>query len=261
MKLPFYQVDAFADELFKGNPAGVCICDEPLDEKTMQRIATENNLSETAFITKRGDEYDIRWFTPTVEVDLCGHATLASAHVLFNQLHSEEDSIVFHSKSGYLQVSTFHSIISMDFPSIPLPKVEPDDFLSKALGTTPKELYKGENYLAVYDLQRDVEAMHPNFSQLKALDAQGVIVTAPSSVKGVDFVSRYFAPSVGINEDPVTGSAHSSLAPYWSARLEKTSLHALQVSKRGGEIFCEHRGDRVVISGKAITYLTGTIEL
>ncbi len=261
MKIPFYQVDAFTGELFKGNPAGVCICDQPLDEKTMQKIATENNLSETAFITKKGEDFEIRWFTPTVEVDLCGHATLASAHVLFHHRGYEEESIVFHSKSGYLQVSTFHSMISMDFPSIPLPKIEIEEYLSKALGVAPKEVYKGENYLAVYELQRDIESMHPNFSQLKALDAQGVIVTAPSNVKGIDFVSRYFAPSVGINEDPVTGSAHSTLAPYWSARLQKTSLHALQVSKRGGEIFCEHRGERVVISGKAVTYLTGVIEL
>lgn len=259
MILPLYQVDAFTGKLFAGNPAAVCPLESWLGDRQMQSIAAENNLSETAFFVRNGDVYDLRWFTPACEVDLCGHATLASAFVVLEYLDRSAAAVRFHTKSGELRVRRNGDLLTMDFPARPPQPCDPLPALAEALGKPPRELGAARDYLAVYDSEEDVRSLDPDMRALAAVDHFAVIVTAPG--KDVDFVSRFFAPAEGVDEDPVTGSAHCTLAPYWAQRLGKTSFHALQVSARGGELWCELAGDRVAISGRAVRYLEGTIYL
>lgn len=261
MKIPYYQIDAFTSAAFSGNPAGVCLLDEWLGDETLQAIAEENNLSETAFIVKNGDSYDLRWFTPKIEIDLCGHATLASAFVVFNYIDPSRISVSFNSKSGILSVNKGEKeLLVMDFPSRkPMPCNRPE-VLVLGLGSEPKEILRStRDYLAIFDSEITVRNLEPNQAEISKLDCLGVIVSAPGVE--TDFVSRFFAPEAGVPEDPVTGSAHSTLVPYWAKRLNKNQLHAFQVSKRGGELFCEDRGDRVQIAGNAVAYLEGTITI
>ncbi len=260
MKINIYQVDAFTEKVFGGNPAAVCPLLSWPDDKILQSIATENNLSETAFFVEYEDSFQIRWFTPEVEVNLCGHATLASAHIIFNVLGYTKEIIQFDSKSGLLKVFRNDNLLTLDFPSADLSQAIIKGNFSEAIGKIPIGLFKGNNkLLAVYESEQDIEAINPDFEKLSKLDYMGVIVTAQGNSS--DFVSRFFAPKVGINEDPVTGSAHTLLIPFWADYLNKTELHAYQLSKRSGELFCEYKGDRVWISGHAITYLTGEIEI
>ncbi len=254
MKVPYFHVDAFASELFRGNPAGVCLLREAVEDATLQRIAFENNLSETAFVLPQGEELSIRWFTPTVEVNLCGHATLAAAHVLVTEARCHAP-IRFESASGVLGVSEEGGRLVLDFPARPGKSVAGAGELTPALGAAPREVFKAQDFLCVYERAEDVLALRPDLAAVAALDARGVIVTAPG--EDCDFVSRFFAPGCGIPEDPVTGSAHCTLAPYWAARLGKTALFARQVSARGGELWCELVGDRVRIGGRCLTYLRG----
>lgn len=259
MKIPLYQIDAFTNQLFAGNPAAVCPLENWPDDNTLLSIAAENNLSETAFFVKQKNQYLLRWFTPKVEVDLCGHATLASAYVIFNYLNPALDLIRFETKSGQLIVRREGKFLSMDFPARkPKPCEAPHDLLT-ALNEEPSAVLLARDYLVVYDSQKTVRSIQPNFDLLSKLNALGIIITAPGDT--VDFVSRFFAPKAGINEDPVTGSAHSTLIPYWSDKLNKIKMHAFQVSDRGGELFCENLGDRVKISGQAVKYLEGFVEI
>ncbi|HEY40690.1 MAG TPA: PhzF family phenazine biosynthesis protein [Dehalococcoidia bacterium] len=257
-KIPLYQVDAFTSEVFKGNPAAVCILDEWLDDVGLQSIAAENNLSETAFLVKSDEGFEIRWFTPLVEVPLCGHATLASAFVIFNHLNWPEASVRIQTRQrGLLTVTQKEGLLEMDFPAMMPSTHEIPDGLDNALGHPPLEVLGTERQLlTVFADERTVRELKPDFGLLARYEF-GTIVTAPGSQ--CDFVSRYFAPNVGIPEDPVTGSAHCVLVPYWSQRLGKKQLHARQVSKRGGELFCEDCGERVSIAGRAVLYLEGTI--
>jgi len=252
MFLKFYQVDAFTDLLFGGNPAGVCPLEQWLPDETMQKIAMENNVSETAFFTIEERIYRIRWFTPRVEVNLCGHATLASAHILFNDFSYPGDEITFESKSGKLSVRREGDLLFLDFPcNKPQRASLPEEFV-QALNITPVQCFKGkEDYLLLYKTQREIENLIPDFRKLEKVDARAVIVCAPGD--SVDFVSRFFGPRVGVDEDPVTGSAHTVLIPFWAEKLGKTEMSALQLSKRGGKIFCRHKGERVEIGGKAVT--------
>ena len=258
MKIPIYQIDAFADGPFKGNPAAVCPLDHWLPDTILQCIAEENNLSETAFFVGNAPEYHLRWFTPNTEVDLCGHATLAAAHVIFD-LHPLISTITFHSRSGPLRVAKNNSLLTLDFPSQTLESCQAPDILIQALGIVPQACFRGMDYLAVLPNESDIIELTPNFELLKQLDLRGLIVTAPGT--DVDFVSRFFAPNCGINEDPVTGSAHCMLAPYWGNRLGKSNLAARQLSKRGGRLHCQLSDDRVLISGNTVCYLQGTIDL
>ena len=260
MKQTIYQVDAFASEIFTGNPAAVCILDSWLPDKVMQQIAMENNLSETAFLVKKGNVYEIRWFTPGVEVDLCGHATLASAFILFSELEIPAEKIDFHSpRSGALSVKReSDGQLTLNFPVDTLSLVDPIPQLYDAMGLEAIGTLKGKtDIMLIYGSQEDIESLNPNFFLLKNLDVRGVIATAPG--REVDFVSRFFAPQSGVDEDPVTGSAHTSLTPYWSNALGKNKLTAKQISKRGGELTCRIRGDRVHITGKGILYMKGEI--
>ncbi len=262
MKLRIFQIDAFAERMFTGNPAAVCILDSWIDDNLMQQIAAENNLAETVFAVKNNDRYAIRWFTPEIEVDLCGHATLATAFVLFNHyLPNEKHIEFFSSRSGSLRVEkSENGYLTLDFPADDLTAVDPMPQLYDALGATPEHIFKGKtDYLLVYNNQDEIKDMDPNFFLLNQIDARGIIVTAKG--EEVDFVSRFFAPQAGINEDPVTGSAHTSLTPYWSKILGKDRLTAKQLSKRGGELICENLGTRIKISGKAVSYLIGEIEV
>lgn len=259
MKLDLYQVDAFSSEAFKGNPAAVCPLERWLPDETMQNIAMENNLSETAFFVENEGRYRLRWFTPETEVDLCGHATLASGHVLFNYSGYEQKIIHFDTNSGELTVEREDDLLKMNFSANPAGEVDLPEGMEQALGIRPVECYQAMDYLLVLDTEQQVRAVSPDFTALKKLDSRGVIITAPG--EKVDFVSRFFAPAVGINEDPVTGSAHTTLAPYWSKRLGKNELKARQVSWRGGEMTCIMKGDRVELIGAARMYMTGTIEL
>jgi len=259
MRIPIYQVDAFTGEVFRGNPAAVCPLERWLDEPVMQSIGAENNLAETAFFVARGRDYDIRWFTPLAEIDLCGHATLASAWVVFHCLDAARTSVTFHSKSGPLVVERAGDLVAMEFPSRPPGACEPPAGLAEALGIAPRETLLSRDLLAVLEDESQVHTLKPDFDRIKALGVFGVCVTAPG--KDCDFVSRFFAPLVGVPEDPVTGSVHCTLIPYWSRRLGKKTLHARQVSARGGEIFCEDLGERVIIAGRAAPYLEGSIEV
>lgn len=258
MKIPYYQIDAFTASVFSGNPAGVCLLDEWLEDDILQSIATENNLSETAFVVKEGDAYGLRWFSPKMEVDLCGHATLASAFVLLEYVDPSSGRISFNSKSGLLTVTRSDDLLAMDFPTRRAEACETPELLLKALGSDPVETrFSVRDCLAVFNTEEQVRQLQPDMQSLCKLDSLGIIVTAPGTKS--DFVSRFFAPRAGIPEDPVTGSAHSTLVPYWAERLKKSTLHAFQISKRGGELYCQEHGDRVQIAGKAVMYLQGTI--
>ena len=260
MKIPIYQVDAFTLGPFSGNPAAVCPLDAWLDGATLQSIAAENNLSETAFIVASERGYDLRWFTPAIEVDLCGHATLAAAYVVLNHLQPGLDSVAFETASGTLTVSRDGDRLSMDFPSRAPTPVAVSQELSDALGEAPSEVHMSRDILAVFDDEAAVRRLSPDQARLLALD-EGLGVIASASGNSVDFVSRFFVPKAGIAEDPVTGSAHCTLVPFWAERLGKSKLVAHQVSSRGGELHCEHRGERVIISGRCHLFLTGTIHL
>ena len=261
MKIPIYQVDAFTSKVFSGNPAAVCILDEWIDDRRLQSVAAENNLSETAFLVQNKNDFELRWFTPTTEVELCGHATLASAFVQFFCRGWSEDKIRFQTrKSGQLLVTRKGEVLEMDFPARPVHDLTHPDALSRALGVTLKKVYgSAEDLMAVFDNEKTIKEIRPDFAILEQMDCRGIIVTAPGD--RCDFVSRFFAPKVGVPEDPVTGSAHCVLIPYWATVLGKKELYALQVSKRGGELFCGLAGERVRISGKAILYLEGTITI
>jgi len=259
MKLRIYQIDAFTSKVFGGNPAAVCPLQAWLSDELMQSIANENNLAETAFYVPNGKEYLIRWFTPTVEVDLCGYATLAAAYVLFFLENHAGDAVTFSSpRSGKLTVTRKDDLLTLNFPSDNLVKVEASLMLTDAFNLQPVEILKGKtDYLYCYKTEDEILAIIPNMDHLVKLNARGVIITAPGNE--VDFVSRFFAPQSGVNEDPVTGSAHTSLIPYWSQKLGKTHLTAMQLSKRQGHLTCTYLNDRVEISGKARHYLTGEI--
>jgi PhzF family phenazine biosynthesis protein len=259
MRLPLYQVDAFTSRRFHGNPAAVCPLERWLPDDVMQSIAAENHLSETAFFVADGADYRLRWFTPKVEVDLCGHATLASAHVLFHRLGHAGASVTFRTASGPLVVSRAGDRLAMDFPSRPPRPCAMPAGLDRALGIAPREVLLARDYLAVYDDEAAVRALRPDFAALDDVGGFAVIVTARGT--GADFVSRFFAPRAGVPEDPVTGSAHCTLTPFWAGRLGRNPLVAHQVSARGGEIACELRGDRVILTGDAVLYLEGTIEV
>jgi PhzF family phenazine biosynthesis protein len=260
MTIPYFEVFAFTKKPFAGNPAGVCFLpNEWLADSLLQSIAAENGLPETAFLIDRGDYFDVRWMSPTVEIDLCGHATLAAAHVLFNHLGHKGDAIKFQYRSGELRVDRKDSRLVLDFPSQSASNCDPPKKLVQALRAQPRETLKGRDYFAIFEHEEGVAAIKPDLEMLTQLDAQGVVVTAPG--KDCDFVSRYFAPAAGIPEDPVTGSTHCTLIPYWSKRLGKRELSARQISKRGGELFCEDRGERVGIGGHAMTYMEGKIRL
>ena len=257
IKIPFYQVDAFASEVFAGNSAGVCLLDDWLEDGLLQSIATENNLPETAFLVRREDHYNLRWFTPEVEIDLCGHATLASGHVIFDFVDSDSERVEFMSKSGVLSVERKGDLLFLDFPSRkPAVCVAPEG-LDAMLGASPLDVLASRDLLVVFDDESVVRNLDPDLDAIAKLDGFALIVTAPGM--NSDFVSRFFAPGVGIPEDSVTGSAHCTLVPYWAERLGKKNLHAFQLSKRGGELFCKDNGDRVSIGGRAVTYLSGTI--
>jgi PhzF family phenazine biosynthesis protein len=259
MRLPIYQIDAFASRPFAGNPAAVVPLTAWLPDDLMQAIAGENNLSETAFFAPEGDGHRIRWFTPACEVDLCGHATLASAFVLFTELEPRRSTVTFQSRSGPLSVSRKGDLLVLDFPSRPPVPALPMPGLAEALGAVPLEVWRSRDVLVVLDSEASVRSLSPDMTALGLFDEFAIIVTAPG--QEADFVSRFFAPCQGVPEDPVTGSAHATLVPFWAERLGRTSLRALQVSARGGELFCEAKGDRVAISGKAVKVLEGTFFL
>ncbi|MFQ5468116.1 MAG: PhzF family phenazine biosynthesis protein [Kiloniellaceae bacterium] len=259
MDIPIYQVDAFASEVFTGNPAAVCPLDAWLSDGLMQAIALENNLSETAFIVKQGADFDLRWFTPASEVDLCGHATLGSAYVIANYLEPGRDEVRFHSRSGLLTVTRAGDWYTLDFPSLPSAPAPVDEAVIGALGAAPAEVKVGQDLMAVFETEAQVRALAPDMGRVAALEVRGVIATAPG--EACDFVSRFFAPRGGIPEDPVTGSAHCQLAPYWAARLDKTNLDARQISRRGGALKVEDRGARVLISGRVAPYMEGVIRV
>jgi|APSaa5957512535_1039671.scaffolds.fasta_scaffold00454_18 PhzF family phenazine biosynthesis protein len=262
VQIPIYQIDAFTKSPFQGNPAAVCPLDAWLADDVLQAIAMENNLSETAFIVSEGDGFRLRWFTPGIEVDLCGHATLATGHLILNQLSPERDAVGFETRSGRLEVSRAGDGLAMDFPVLaPGQAMEPEPALLSAMGATPleclpiREVHGSPYVMLVFENEAQVAALTPNFAALGA----NVIVTAPGDK--VDFVSRFFAPLSGIDEDPVTGSAHCTLAPYWAERLGKTELVARQVSARGGDVGCRLQGDRVILTGRCAFYMEGRIEV
>lgn len=257
MTIPYFEVDAFTSKPFYGNPAGVCPLANWLSDATMQSIAAENNLSETAFFIPRGNDYELRWFTPAVEIDLCGHATLASAFVLFSELGFRGDCVRFHTRGGVLSVAREDNVLTLDFPSRPPEPCTVPEVMIRGLGRKPVEVLKARDYFAIFATEDDVRSLQPDFAALGTLDDK-VIVTAPGT--DCDFVSRFFAPTAGVPEDPVTGSAHCTLIPYWSQRLGTTKLFARQISKRGGELHCEQVGERVRIGGSAVLYLRGEIE-
>lgn len=259
MKLPIFQIDAFAEDLFKGNSAAVCPLDAWLPDEVLQNIALENNLSETAFFVKAGGEYHIRWFTPVVEVDLCGHASLAAAYVIFEISGLKNDEIVFQSRSGELKIKKKGTMIELNFPKSEIYRCQTPMEITQAFGNKPIEVWRSNDYLAVYEDEEALVSLSPDFSLLSQLECRGIIAT--SRGRETDFVSRFFAPRFGINEDPVTGSAHCELMPYWSARLGRNVLSAAQLSKRGGKLQCELAGDRVLIAGNAVKYLEGTITI
>lgn len=256
-------IDAFTDTPFAGNPAGVCLLDEEKPDAWMQSVAREMNQAETAFLLKRDDGFGLRWFTPTVEVDLCGHATLASAHFLWSakKLKAKETA-KFHTKSGVLTARRADGWILLDFPATPAEPCEPPPYLLAAFNALAAPVFKNRfDYMIVLDKAATVRASKVNFRLLKEIETRGVIITAPADEPGVDFISRFFAPAAGVDEDPVTGSAHCTLAPYWATRLGKNALVGYQASARGGIVRVEHRGDRVQLGGQAVTVLKGTIEV
>ncbi len=261
MTIPIYQVDAFAAQVFEGNPAAVCVLEQWLEAGLMQQIAAENNLSETAFFVPQGEGFHLRWFTPTTEVALCGHATLAAAHVIFEHLAYPKTEIQFYTKSGLLSVKKEAEKLWLNFPESTLQKDFPTFQLIDAIGTEPLEVYRGgEDLLLVFESEKIVRDLKPNFAKMMQLPVRGLIATALG--EEYDFVSRFFGPAVGVNEDPVTGSAHTSLIPYWAGCLGKKALQAKQISTRGGLLYCEQLAEkRVAIGGRAITYLIGQLFL
>ena len=261
MKLKIYQIDAFTENVFGGNPAAVCPLENWLPDETLQKIAMENNLAETAYYVKKDTGYEIRWFTPTVEVDLCGHATLATAYVLYNYENHMGDEIQFLStRSGKLTVTKNKELLTLNFPSDVVNKISISEELKKGFDQQPEAVYKGRtDYMFVFNDESQIEQLKPNFQELSKWDVRGVIATAKGEKS--DFVSRFFAPQSGIDEDPVTGSAHTTLTPYWADRLGKMELSAIQLSARKGNLSCKSLNDRVEISGKAKTYLIGEIYL
>lgn len=259
MRIKLYQVDAFTTRIFGGNPAAVCPLDAWLDDDLLQAIAAENNLSETAFFVKTVHGFHLRWFTPVAEVNLCGHATLATAHVLFDILGYTRPSIAFETRSGILNVARKGAMLVMDFPAMPPKYCVPPVALLAGLGVQAVEVLAADDYFVVVDSEEAVQAIQPDFAKLAQVDLRGVCVTARG--RDVDFVSRFFAPKLGIPEDPVTGSAHCALIPYWSAQLGKSVLGARQISKRGGDIQCELKGDRVTLAGHAVTFMEAEIFL
>ncbi len=265
MQIPVFQVDAFASRPFSGNPAAVCPLESWLPDDVMQAIAAENNLAETAFFVRNATNgFDLRWFTPACEVDLCGHATLASAHVLFEECKEAADVLRFQTKSGELRVTRNGSLLALDFPSRPPEAIAVHPGLVSALGGSPTAILAARDYLVRYETAKEVAALRPNFMELAEVDRFAVIATAPGPAptgEDCDFVSRFFAPARGINEDPVTGSAHTTLIPYWARELGKAELRARQISPRGGELFCALKGDRVEIAGHSALFLRGTISL
>jgi PhzF family phenazine biosynthesis protein len=259
--IPLYQVDAFADQLFRGNPAAVCITDEWLDDELMQNIAAENNLAETAFVIPTGNDYGLRWFTPETEVDLCGHATMAAGFILFHFYDIVSDIIHFHSKnSGILNVKRNGDFLTLDFPIDKIQTSETPQELIRAFNAKPVEAWKGKtDYMLVFSSQQEIESMNPDMNLLNKVPSRGIIITAPG--KETDFVSRFFAPLSGVPEDPVTGSAHTTLTPFWASKLNKTELNARQLSKREGYLKCKLNNNRVEITGQARLYLAGEIFL
>jgi len=260
MKLTIYQIDSFADKLFAGNPAAVIPLDKWIDDSLMQQLAMENNLAETAFFVPKGNDFEIRWFTPALEINLCGHATLASAFVLFNFLEYKKNLVTFHSKSGLLVVSRNGDLLNMDFPSWKPELITeyPSELLASLGNPEIAGVYSNREYLVELMNEEAVRRCTPDFSLMKKVDKM-VIITAPG--KEVDFVSRFFAPNAGVDEDPVTGSAHSQLIPFWSYKLGKDIMQAKQLSKRGGNIYCEQKGERVIMGGKCVFYMKGEIEI
>ncbi len=261
MKIPIYQVDAFANQLFSGNPAAVCPIKKDISENLLQSIAYENNLSETAFIDLSKEPFNIRWFTPTTEVDLCGHATIASAKVLFEYyLEDTVNEITFDSNSGLLKAFKRDNLIYLDFPSDSYSEVIEKAFVEDLLGFVPNVLFKGsDDFLAVFDNENIIKNLKPNFLKISQINSRGLIASAPGDQ--VDFTSRCFYPQFGVNEDPVTGSAHTLMIPYWSKILGKDEMVARQLSKRGGILYCEHKEERVLIGGKTAIYMSGEINL
>ena len=259
MNQKIYQIDAFAEALFTGNPAAVCPLEKWLNDETMQKIAAENNLAETAFIVPVENGFQIRWFTPTVEVDLCGHATLASAFVLMNFEGYKEDKINFFSKnSGTLTVTKNRDLFTLNFPSDSLQKVENLSQFKNCFAHQPIEAYKGKtDYLLIFENEDQIKNIKPNFFEISKIESRGIIVSSKS--KNYDFVSRFFGPNCGVDEDPVTGSAHTTLTPFWAEKLGKTKLKAKQISERGGVLECELKNDRILISGSCKAYLIGEI--
>jgi PhzF family phenazine biosynthesis protein len=259
MRLPLYQIDAFTDRMFGGNPAAVVLLESWLPDRALQAIAAENNLAETAFVVPRGEVMPLRWFTPTVEVDLCGHATLATADVLFRHTLPSAKRLTFSTRSGNLTVTREGDLLAMDFPSRPGKPVEITHTVVSALGVRPSELYGARDLLAIYDSESRIRDLRPDFGRIAAMDTFAITVSAPG--EAVDYVYRFFAPRQGIPEDPVTGSANCTLVPYWAARLGKSDLVAKQLSPRGGDLRCALRGDRVLIAGRTVEYLRGEISV
>jgi PhzF family phenazine biosynthesis protein len=259
MKLKIYQADAFTNKLFSGNPAAVCPLNEWIDDDIMQKIAMENNLAETAFYVKKEDIYELRWFTPTMEVDLCGHATLASAFVLFNYENHMSGIIQFFShRSGNLTVTKKDNLLTLNFPSDQIEPIEITHEVLACFDLSPKEAYIGKSdLLLIYNCEKEILNLQPEMEKIRKIDVRGIIVSSKGDT--TDFVSRFFAPQSGVDEDPVTGSAHTTLTPYWSKKLGKKNLSARQLSKRGGELHCMLLNDRVEISGECKLYLTGEI--
>lgn len=260
MQVRLYQVDAFTDRVFGGNPAAVCPLERWLDDATLQAIALENNLSETAFFVPKDDgTYHLRWFTPRMEIDLAGHPTLATAFVIFEKIAPKADVLRFDTSGGRLEVRRDGDLVVMDFPARPPKPCAMPAAIAESLGRAPVEFMRSRDFFAVLGSEAELAALKPRMDPLMELDALGLIVTAPGGKS--DFVSRFFVPSAGIPEDPVTGSAHCTLIPYWAERLGKTKLHAFQISDRRGELFCEHRGERVTIAGRVAWYMEGTLLL
>jgi len=260
-----YQVDAFTKQVFKGNPAAVIPLADWIDADVMLRVAQENNLAETAFFVLSEDDaadFHLRWFTPGAEIDLCGHATLATAHILFNELDWYRDIVRFSTETaGILTVKRLdNGQLQLDFPARAGVEMDVSDDIIKALGARPEQLLRARDHMAVFAHAEDVRACRPNMDLIADLNQDGVIITAPGDEEGIDFVSRFFAPAHGIPEDPVTGSAHCTLVPYWAERLDKTSLHAKQISSRGGDLYCHNEAGRVLMAGHAVTYLRGTVD-
>jgi PhzF family phenazine biosynthesis protein len=259
MDIRFYHIDAFADRVFAGNPAGVCFLNAWIEDPLLQSIAAENNLPETAFLVPADSHYELRWFTPKVEIDLCGHGTLASAFAVFEYVNPDARQVSFQTKSGRLMVERQGDLLIMDFPARRPEPCQPPAQINKIMGIAPAQTLRSRDLVVVYENEDNVRRLKPDLTGVAALDCFGLIATSPG--KKSDFVSRFFAPAAGIPEDPVTGSSHCTLIPYWSERLGKKELHALQLSERGGELFCIDRGERVSIGGRAVTYQSGIIRI